>query len=988
MLGNKERLIWMATQQDVIKTFVKALGSDGIGLLLLDAAVKASSEGRFSSWEDLRESYISAVKTYGGTTETEQKAFLKKYCGIDLDDKDTGSITGSSAGGLLGKTAESIVENTSSESSYPTEALTISSTEHYAIHWPEQSGLTLTQQKIAGRMYHDWIPNSLQLIKESLGIESKNRIEVGFTEGYIGGKIPIYYQTSGSYYYNTHSNSGYTSLNPVIYVNTDNYDSVILTDLNGKYHYDSNNYMDRMIAHALAHKVLLENYNKARSLPEAVIEGLVDLVTGIDDLKEYSLLSCAHKDLAERSFSPLIQKEDVNGNLYISYSNSHNAGDGLNAYVLLRYLAKQTATTNMQRTIPVGTSYDAQKNTIIAKNTFTGTIDARLAETTVTSINAAATTKAVSLRGNTTNNVLRAGSGGCTLRGDMGDDQLYGGKGKDTFIYADGDGADTVYNYESGKDVISLLSGNVTKTTVSGADVIFSINKGSIRIKDGALKNIVLVDAQGQQSTKKLYYNLPSTASYNANKTVITLKAAASGTIDLAHYIPTVTTVNAKAVNKSINIYGNAKANVIYAGKGGANIRGKAGNDQLYGGNGKDTFIYADGDGADTIYNYESGKDILKLLSGKVTKMAVSGADVVFTVNKGSIRVKNGVLKNIVLIDAQGQQSTKKLYYNLPATASYNANKTAITLKAAASGTIDLAHYVPTVTTVNAKVVNKSINIYGNAKANVIYAGKGGANIRGKAGNDQLYGGNGKDTFIYADGDGADTIYNYESGKDILKLLSGKVTKTTVSGSDVVFTVNKGSIRVKNGVLKNIVLVDAQGKKTTKKFYYNLPSTASYNANKTTITLKAAASGTIDLANYVPSVTIVNAKAVKKSLNIYGNAKANVLYAGKNGGNIRGRAGADKIYCGAGTDKIWFGKGDGQDQVMSSSKQDIAYFYGIKDIKQITAKKSGSVMKLGVKGTKDVLSITGWTSSAGLNTLQLSNGVKYRLNANGTFKKI
>lgn len=668
----------MATQQDVIKNFVKALGTDAKGVDLLDAAVKAASGGGFSSWEALRTSYISAVKTYSGTTEIAQKAFLKKYCGIDLDDKDTGSITGSSAGGLLVKTAESIVENSSSAMSFPTNAVT----DNY-IRWPEKSSLSVTQQKIAGRLYNDWIPGSLQLIKDSFGIEARSTTEVEFYSRYDErgrAKGPIYFETHRSY-------TGNNTSGPVLHVYTNYYDYFHLENQNGVYGSyigagDSGDYLDRMTAHALAHKVLLDNYSNAASLPEEVAEGLIGLVTGVDDLvSKNSFLWCANKDYAEYSVREIIQKKRYNSfsNTFDSYDfddykNIHEESEGISAYVLLRYLAKQTATSNVQRTIPAGTSYDTKKTTITAKNTFTGTIDARLAATTVSTINAAATTKSVTLRGNTKNNVMRAGSGGNTLRGDKGNDTLYGGKGKDTFIYADGDGIDTIYNYEAGKDVLSLIS--------------------------------------------------------------------------------------------------------------------------------------------------------------------------------------------------------------------------------------------------------------------------------------------------------------------------GKITKTTVSGADVIFTVNKGSIRVKNGVLKNIVLMNSQGQKTTKKLYYNLPSTAIYNANKTTITLKDSASGTIDLGKYMPSVTTVNAKAAKKSLTIYGNAKANVIYAGKAGGNIRGKAGNDKIYCGAGTDKIYFGKTDGQDQIIGSSKRDIAYFYGIKDIKQITAKKSGSVMKLGIKGTKDTMSIAGWTSSAGLNTVQLSNGIKYRLSANGTFKKI
>ena len=92
----------MATQQDVIKKFMKSLDTTTAqGETAIDEAISASSS--FTSYKSFLEQIINDCNTVNNADK-----FLKTYCGINLDNDDTGAISGSDAGGDLTKTAESI----------------------------------------------------------------------------------------------------------------------------------------------------------------------------------------------------------------------------------------------------------------------------------------------------------------------------------------------------------------------------------------------------------------------------------------------------------------------------------------------------------------------------------------------------------------------------------------------------------------------------------------------------------------------------------------------------------------------------------------------------------------------------------------------------------------------------------------------------------------------------------------------------------------
>lgn len=106
------------------------------------------------------------------------------------------------------------------------------------------------------------------------------------------------------------------------------------------------------------------------------------------------------------------------------------------------------------------------------------------------------------LSGGKGNDYLSGGKGNDTLNGGKGNDTLVGGDGKDIFVYESGGGKDTITDYTAGQDKIKIKSGEISKTTVSDQDVVFTIGSGSITVKNGKGKKITITDANGKTTTK------------------------------------------------------------------------------------------------------------------------------------------------------------------------------------------------------------------------------------------------------------------------------------------------------------------------------------------------------------------------------------------------------------------------------------------------------------------------------------------------------
>ena len=164
---------------------------------------------------------------------------------------------------------------------------------------------------------------------------------------------------------------------------------------------------------------------------------------------------------------------------------------------------------------------------------------------------------------------------------------------------------------------------------------------------------------------------------------------------------------------KSNTIHGDAGDDIITVMNGNSNI--------VYGDAGNDTFVVGS-KGSFSIKDYTPNQDTLKISGGTVTKTALNGTNVVFTVGSANVTLEKASGKNISVKDSRG---------------SHTVSNSTISLGSDFSGAMDSNAYLSTVKTIDGSAATKSINIIGNTQNNIIYAGKSGGTYQGKAGNDQ-----------------------------------------------------------------------------------------------------------------------------------------------------------------------------------------------------------------------------------------------------------
>ena len=630
----------------------------------------------------------------GGNTSYVQD-FLEQKCGIRVNNTDTGAITGSDAGGKTSKTAESIIPESSSAKtpttaqydSFTTNGLTVNITydepDNVGSEYDYEVSNYIEKQKlIVKKLYNWWIPEALNLINESLGINftdgraNTNTLDIKFSSGYK----PVSYEVT--YDSGLASKMTITIGTEYLFALTDSdkngtlSNGVYIEGLDTPYfsYYErfgfTTKYFDRVLLTALTHLTLESNISHFSSLPFYLRQGLVGIVNGFDD-------------------------SDVEKTSYIVDYNDEDPY--LSSYALMRYLAKQYTDGKASDTIYIHNKDNTTGNSgndtwIVTSNTKNATINTGGGKDTIQAfggdgvvINGTSGADAITVTKSTISGsgevaTIIGGKGNDTLNGGKGNDTLTGGSGKDVFLFASGEGNDVITDYVVGTDSIKLTKGSVTKGTTSGTDVVLNIGSNKLTVKNASGKKLTIINSAGKSSTMLVGSSTTSTSdtmSYSSNKTILTLNSSFKGTLKSTDYVSSVKTIDASKVTNAIKIVGNGLANTIKGGSkadsisGGAgndSILGNAGNDTLIGGKGNDTltggagkdvFSYSTGDGNDVITDYTAGQDSIKLSKGTISKTSYSGNDVVFTIGSGKITVKNGKGKKITIEEANGDTSTK-----------------------------------------------------------------------------------------------------------------------------------------------------------------------------------------------------------------------------------------------------------------------------------------------------------------------------------------
>ena len=339
------------------------------------------------------------------------------------------------------------------------------------------------------------------------------------------------------------------------------------------------------------------------------------------------------------------------------------------------------------------------------------------------------------------NDVLTGSAGSSEFGGGRGDDVLNAAGGNDNYVYARGDGNDTIIEdtWSGSNDTLRFTNINVTDVRLvrNGNDLTVLIaesapgagDAGSILIKNTLNEN-------SEQGVERIVF---------ADGAAWTIAQIRAMVIDLA----------------------GTAGNDMIAGTNTADIlTGRAGDDTLNGGGRDDSYVYARGDGNDTIIEdtWSGANDALKLsnLNPADVKLFRNGNDLRVDIaestpgagDAGSVLLKNTLNDN-------SEQGVEKITF--------------------ADGTIwTRAQF-------RAMVIDQA-----GTAGNDTIAGTNVADIlTGRGGDDSLNAAGGNDTYVYARGDGNDTIVEdtWSGGADTLNL-------SNLNSGDVRLVRNGNDLRV------------------------------------------------------------------------------------------------------------------------------------------------------------------------------------------------
>ena len=317
------------------------------------------------------------------------------------------------------------------------------------------------------------------------------------------------------------------------------------------------------------------------------------------------------------------------------------------------------------------------------------------------------------------------------LIGGAGDDALNGGSGDDTYVWARGDGNDTVTE--------ATNSGQADKLILDGvdpADVTLVRNGNNLSI-------VIAESAPGAGDGGTIVLNAQLDDYYAQGIERIEF---ADGTIWTANDIR-LALLAASSTGGNDDIVGFNTADTISGG---------AGNDLLQGKGGDDSYVYARGDGSDTIVEetlkgYADRLVLQNVESGAVT-LVRTGNDVTLVIAESAAGAGDGgsvLLKDQV--DSYYGRGVEQVMF--------------------ADGSIWTANDIRFMLASTA----------GTAGNDVITGSNTDDVIAGRGGNDTINGKAGNDTYIYTRGDGADTITeDTNSGVADALVLRG-VTPSSVS---------------------------------------------------------------------------------------------------------------------------------------------------------------------------------------------------------------
>ncbi|SEM88245.1 calcium-binding protein [Nitrosomonas marina] len=412
------------------------------------------------------------------------------------------------------------------------------------------------------------------------------------------------------------------------------------------------------------------------------------------------------------------------------------------------------------------------------------------------------------LYGNLGDDILSGGSGS--------NDTLDGGAGNDTYLFAAGDGNVMISNYDTdanSQDILRFDSDispdDILATRTGSYDLALTLQSTGEKI---TVSYFFYLDTA--HPTYRLdAIEFADGVSWNPDTVMQKVLQGTDG-VDVINGSADEDTIDGLGGNDTI--YGKSGNDILYGGTGDDYLNGYAGNDRLDGGNGNDrlfggsgddilsggtgssdtldggagndTYLFAAGDGNVMISNYDTdanSQDVLRFDSG------ISPDDILAT--------RTGSYDLALTLQSTGEKITVSYFFYLD-TAHPSYSLDAIEFADGASWNPDTVMQKVLQGTDGVDVIN------GFANEDTIDGLGGNDTIYGKSGNDTLYGGSGDDYLngydgndLLEGGEGADRLYG-SSGDDILS--GGAGSNDTLdggSGNDTyVFAIGDGNDSISN----------------------------------------------------------------------------------------------------------------------------------------------------------------------------------------------
>ena len=255
--------------------------------------------------------------------------------------------------------------------------------------------------------------------------------------------------------------------------------------------------------------------------------------------------------------------------------------------------------------------------------------------------------------------------------------------------------------------------------------------------------------------------------------------------------------------NDTINVTG--IMNTINSGSGDDSI--KAGGENVY--------MYASGDGNDTIVGCQAS-DVIQITDGSNYSTMLSGDDVIVSLESGSMLLKNAAEKSIKIIGGKYVSSGNNIS-NTTSNTLINGTEDADTIRNTGSNvTISGSAGNDSVYSSNGSYVSinggsgddtltligKEATVIGGDGDDYINVTGLGNTIEGGKGNDTIKAA-GENVYIYTNGDGNDIIIGF-GNTDTIRITNGAGYLTMISGDDVIVSIGSGSMLLKNAANKTI----------------------------------------------------------------------------------------------------------------------------------------------------------------------------------------